>query len=135
MSDEVRKKKKRQDKKTSSKRANIHNRWWRERSERNLRIFTAKPSRRPRRGRTQASCKYTPICSPSSRTIFPSFMGPQASLPSAAQPAVMDIRRLRRRLLEINVHNKHAKVLLCFSPPSCSGKRQSRASATLTCLR
>ena len=26
---------------------------------------------------------------------------PQASLPSAAQPAVMDIRRLRRRLLEI----------------------------------
>ena len=32
---------------------------------------------------------------------LPSFMGPQASLPSAAQPAVMDIRRLRRRLLEI----------------------------------
>ena len=32
---------------------------------------------------------------------FISFMWPQASLPSAAQPAVMDIRRLRRRLLEI----------------------------------
>ena len=27
-------------KQASSKRANIHNRWWRERSERNLRIFT-----------------------------------------------------------------------------------------------
>ena len=37
---------------------------------------------------------------------LPSFMEPQASLPSAAQPAVMDIRRLRRRLLEINVHRK-----------------------------
>ena len=31
-----------------------------------------------------------------------SSMGPQASQPSAAQPAVMDIRRLRRRLLEIH---------------------------------
>ena len=30
-----------------------------------------------------------------------SSMGPQASQPSAAQPAVMDIRRLRRRLLEV----------------------------------
>ena len=30
----------------------------------------------------------------SARTILPSFMGPQASLPSAAQPAVVDIRRL-----------------------------------------
>ena len=28
------------------------------------------------------------------------FFEPQASLPSAAQPAVMDIRRLRRRFLE-----------------------------------
>ena len=37
-------------------------------------------------------------------------MGPQASLPSAAQPAVMDIRRLRRRLLEIDVHYILAKV-------------------------
>jgi len=35
---------------------------------------------------------------------------PQASLPSAAQPAVMDIRRLRRRLLEIDVHNILSKV-------------------------
>ena len=32
---------------------------------------------------------------------LPSFMEPQASLPSAAQPAVMDIRRLRRRLLAL----------------------------------
>ena len=31
-----------------------------------------------------------------------SSMGPLASQPSAAQPAVMDIRRLRRRLLEIH---------------------------------
>ena len=31
-----------------------------------------------------------------------SSMGPQASQPSAAQPAVMDIRRLRRRLLDIH---------------------------------
>ena len=35
---------------------------------------------------------------------FPSFMRPQASLPSAAQPAVMDIRPLRGRLLEIPYH-------------------------------
>ncbi len=33
------------------KAANIHNRWWRERSERNLR-FHSKKTRRPRRGRT-----------------------------------------------------------------------------------
>ena len=32
---------------------------------------------------------------------LPSFMRPQASLPSAAQPAVMDIRPLRGRQLEI----------------------------------
>ena len=32
---------------------------------------------------------------------FISFIWPQASLPSAAQPAVMDIRRLRRRSLEM----------------------------------
>ena len=37
----------------------------------------------------------------SARTILPSFFEPQASLLSAAQPAVMDIRRLRRRSLEI----------------------------------
>ena len=52
---------------------------------------------------------------------LPSFMRPQASLPSAAQPAVMDIRRLRRRSgkrqnrtrrrsLEINAHNIHKKL-------------------------
>ena len=35
---------------------------------------------------------------------------PQASLPSAAQPAVKDIRRLRRRLLEIYAHNVQAKI-------------------------
>ena len=35
---------------------------------------------------------------------FPHSWGPQASLPSAAQPAVMDIRPLRGRLLEIPYH-------------------------------
>ena len=35
---------------------------------------------------------------------------PQASLPSAAQPAFKDIRRLRRRLLEIYAHNVQAKI-------------------------
>ena len=57
-------------------------------------------------------------------------MGPQASLPSAAQPAVMDIRRRRRRFLEIDVHNmleidehyKHAKILLCI----CESSRKKR---------
>ena len=34
------------------------------------------------------------LCSPSSRTIIPSFFEPQASQPSVAQPSVMDIRRL-----------------------------------------
>ena len=56
-----------------------------------------------KRANTSKLCKYS-ICSPSS-TILPSFFEPQASLPSAAQPAVMDIRRLRQR----------------------AGKRQSRA--------
>ncbi|MEE1205811.1 MAG: hypothetical protein UHO69_07125, partial [Prevotella sp.] len=37
----------------------------------------------------------------SAGTVLPSFMEPQASLPSAAQPAVMDIRRLWRRLSEL----------------------------------
>ena len=37
----------------------------------------------------------------SARTILSSFFEPQASLPSAAQPAVMDIRRLWRRLSEL----------------------------------
>ena len=62
-----------------------------------------------------------PICSPSSRTILPHPWEPQASLPSAAQPAVMDIRRLRRRLPEnatacVCVYYAFAKVLpLCES--------------------
>ena len=89
---------------TSPKAANIHNRWWRERSERNLRFHSniiKTSSKRANIGNNSTAC----LCSPSSRTILPSFMGPQASLPAAAQPAVMDVRRLRRR----------------------SGKRQSRA--------
>ena len=71
------------------------------------------------------------ICSPSSRTSFYLAVKPQVAFASLSSPAVMDIRRLRRRLLEINEHNKHAKVLLCFSPHSCSGKRQSRARRRL----
>ena len=46
---------------------------------------------------------------------LPSFMGPQASLPSAAQPAVMDIRPLRGRLLEI-ISIENAKVFIKDSP-------------------
>ena len=44
---------------------------------------------------------------------FPSFMRPQASLPSAAQPAVMDIRPLRGRLLEI-LSIVNAKVFIKY---------------------
>ena len=50
-------------KRASPKAANIHNRWWRERSERNLR-FHSKTIKRPRRGRTQASCAFTPHVRP-----------------------------------------------------------------------
>ena len=90
--------------------ANIHNRWWRERSERNLRIFTAKPSRRPRRGRTQASCSNTQYVRPL-RGRFHHHHGDRRLRclrllnqrlwifalfedASAAQPAVKDIRPL-----------------------------------------
>ena len=38
-------------------------------------------------------------------------MEPQASLPSAAQPTVMDIRRLRRRLLEIPFFKCESSVI------------------------
>ena len=91
-------------KQTSPNAANIHNRWWRERSERNLRFHSniiKTSSKRANIGNNGTAC----LCSPSSRTILPSFMGPQASLPAAAQPAVMDVRPLLGR----------------------SGKRQSRA--------
>ena len=83
--------------------ANIHNRWWRERSERNLR-FNSKIKNVPRRGRTSitagggseanGTCGFSqqdkntsskrantsklciyPICSPSSRTVPPSSWG------------------------------------------------------------
>ena len=80
---------------TSPKAANIHNRWWRERSERNLRFHSniiKTSSKRANIGNNGTAC----LCSPSSRTILPSFMGPQASLPAAAQPAVMDVRPLLR---------------------------------------
>ena len=83
-------------KQTSPKAANIHNRWWRERSERNLRFHSniiKTSSKRANIGNNCTAC----LCSPSSRTILPSVMGPQASLPAAAQPAVMDVCRLRRR--------------------------------------
>ena len=48
----------------------------------------------------------------SARTILSSFVDlqdPQASPPSAAQPAVMDIRRLRRRFLEKVIDRKKYK--------------------------
>ena len=50
-------------KQASPKAANIHNRWWRERSERNLR-FHSKRTKRPRRGRTQASYANIPYVRP-----------------------------------------------------------------------
>ena len=50
-------------------------------------------------------------------------MGP---LPSAAQPAVMDIRRRRRRLLEIDEHYKHAKILLCIYESSIKKERKEK---------
>ena len=50
-------------KRASPKAANIHNRWWRERSERNLR-FQCKLIWRPRRGRTQANCANIPYVRP-----------------------------------------------------------------------
>ena len=50
-------------KSASPKAANIHNRWWRERSEWNLR-FHSKITKRPRRGRTQASCANIPYVRP-----------------------------------------------------------------------
>ena len=50
-------------KQASPKAANIHNRWWRERSERNLR-FHSKITKRPRRGRTQASYANIPYVRP-----------------------------------------------------------------------
>ena len=50
-------------KRASPKAANIHNRWWRERSERNLR-FHSNIIKRPRRGRTWTSFNYTPYVRP-----------------------------------------------------------------------
>ena len=43
----------------------------------------------------------------SARTILSSFMDPQASPPSAAQPAVMGIRCLWRRFLEKIIDEKN----------------------------
>ena len=42
------------------------------------------------------------LCSPSSRTFYYFVVKPQVTFASLSSPAVMDIRRLRRRLLEIN---------------------------------
>ena len=43
---------------------------------------------------------------------------------SAAQPAVKDIRRRRRRLLEIDEHYKHAKILLCICESSIKKEKK-----------
>ena len=108
--------------KTSPKAANIHNRWWRERSERNLRFHSniiKTSSKRANIGNNGTAC----LCSPSSRTILPSFMGPQASLPAAAQPAVMDVRPLRGRSGKRQSQARRR-----------SGKQQSRARRR-SCLK
>lgn len=45
---------------------------------------------------------------------------------SAAQPAVKDIRRRRRRLLEIDEHYKHAKILLCICESSTKKEKERK---------
>ena len=45
---------------------------------------------------------------------------------SAAQPAVMDIRHGRRRLLEIDEHYKHAKMLLCICESSIKKENKNK---------
>ena len=45
---------------------------------------------------------------------------------SAAQPAVKDIHRRRRRLLEIDEHYKHAKILLCICESSTKKENKER---------
>ncbi|MDY3284314.1 MAG: hypothetical protein SOX60_07390, partial [Prevotella sp.] len=45
---------------------------------------------------------------------------------SAAQPAVMDIRHRRRRLLEIDEHYKHAKMLLCICESSIKKENKNK---------
>ena len=53
-------------------------------------------------------------------------MEPQTSQPLAAQPTVKDIRRRRRRLLEIDEHYKHAKILLCICESSTKKENKER---------
>ena len=45
---------------------------------------------------------------------------------SAAQPAVKGIRRRRRRLLEIDEHYKHAKILLCICESSIKKEKKNK---------
>ncbi len=42
--------------------------------------------------------------------VLLALLKPQVSFASLSTPAVMDIRRLRRRSLEIIIHNKYEKV-------------------------
>ena len=100
--------------------ANIHNRWWpSEASEpavsRSMYLLVLV------RGRTSAIRQFFCICSPPMGTSLYIRSEPQASLAKLAQPAVMDIRRLRRRLLAKRPTHKTA----CCSfgdivPNSCS---------------
>ena len=55
---------------------------------------------------------------------FPSFMRPQASLTSAAQPAVMDIRPLRGRSLASR-HRKEKRIVSIVFKTSASKDQAS----------
>ena len=62
------------------------------------------------------------LCSPSSRTLYKLALEPQVPFASLSSPAVMDIRRLRRRLLEKIIDRKCvyyalAKVQILISAP------------------
>ena len=46
------------------------------------------------------------------KDVLLAFLKPQVSFASLSTPAVMDIRRLRRRSLEIIIHNKYEIVQL-----------------------
>ena len=69
------------------------------------------------------------LCSPSSRTLCYLAVKPQVTFASLSSPAVMDVRRLRRRLLE-NMHlqkfrKRHAKHKLKFCQHCLISRQQS----------
>ena len=55
--------------------------------------------------------------------VLLALLKPQVSFASLSTPAVMDIRRLRRRSLEIIIHNKYEKVQF-----SKKGKKEEKTA-------